>query len=268
MKNNLFIGDFALTTKFTKEELNNPDQIQSELRKGFVWTTHHSKTVIAAVGIFAVIGGGVSISSYFKNKKEVEVQEAYYSIEKSYLEKKRAFDEAASKKDAAKSASGDISKDYSEIPEKFEAFVKQSPMSHGAQMAALNVSDIYMNYGKLSEALAVLSSVEPGLSGSDSISALVYLKLGGIFADKNDCPKAITYWEKVSQAKTFSFAHGEAKLRMGLCYENMGQPEKAEQLFIEVSAKDNAGSDFGSAHDAEKYLKLIKAKKNLLGLGS
>lgn len=257
-----------LSKNFTKEELKQPDQLQAELRKGFVWTTSHSKAVIAAIAIFAVVGGGIAFSNHYATKKELAAQENYYSIEKSYLEKKRAFDEASAKKETAKMSSGDLAKDYSDIPAKFEAYIQQAPKSHGAQMAALNLADIYSQYNQLDKALSTLESVSAGLNNSDTISALVYLKLGGVLADQKNCEKAISYWEKITNQSAFAFAHDEAKLRMGICYESLNQNDKAEKLFTEVSTKQDETADFGAARDAEKYLNMIKAKKNLFGSGT
>lgn len=257
-----------MSTKFTKEELKQPDQIQAELRKGFVWTTKHSKAVISAVAIFVVVGGGIALSNHFSKQKEASVQEKYYQIERSYLEKKRSFDEAAAKKETAKMASGDIAKDYADIPQQFANFIKDNPKSQGAQMAALNLAEMYTSYKDLASAWNSLDSVSAGLNNSDSISALVYLKMGGVLADQNNCEKAIATWEKVTTQKSFAFAHDEAKLRMGICFETMNQLDKAEALYTEVSTKQEQTSDFGAARDAEKYLNLLKAKKNLFGSGT
>lgn len=257
-----------MSTKFTKEELKQPDQFQAELRKGFIWTTKHSKAVIAAVALFGVVGGGLALSSHFSKQKEIQHQEKYYSLEKSFVEKKRVFDEAKAQKDATKMSTGDIVKDYGDIPAQMEAFIKESPKSHAAQMAALNLANLYSDYGKLAESQNLLQLVEPGLSSSDQISGLVYLKLGGLLADQKNCEKAIEYWSKITGKSDMAFAHDEAKLRMGICYESMNQLDKAEQLYTEVSTKQEQTSDFGASRDAEKYLKLMKAKKNLFGSGT
>ncbi|MBO9668496.1 MAG: tetratricopeptide repeat protein, partial [Bdellovibrio sp.] len=219
-----------MSTKFSKEDLKNPDQVTKTLREGFVWTTAHSKIVITAVIAFIVVGVGVSIGGYLSEKKEVSTQEKYFSLEKSYLEKKRGFEEAAraeitaanakDKKaapavDPSKKASGDIQKDYGTVIAGFEAMVNEAPKTTAGQMAALNLSDIFSMYKKYDEGLAALNKVEAGLNKSDVTSGLVYMQMGNLLSDKGDCKAAVEKWQVVVGSKAFAFAHDEAKLRQG-----------------------------------------------------
>lgn len=272
-----------MSTKFSKEELKSPDQVTKTLRQGFVWTTAHSKIVIGAIAAFVVIGAGASLASYFTEKKEISQQEKYYLIEKSYNEKKRGFEEAAraelnqanqalqAKKDKkevpafdpSKKATGDIQKDYGTIVSGFESFISESPKTKAAQMAALNLSDIYLSYKKNDEALGVLQKVEKSLDKDSVLSGLVWMQIGNILADKADCKGAVEQWQNITKNKDLAFAHDEAKLRMGLCFESMNELAKAEELYSEISKKDGNTTDFAAAKEAQKYLRLLKVKKNL-----
>ncbi|WII71054.1 tetratricopeptide repeat protein [Bdellovibrio sp. 22V] len=268
-----------MSTKISKEDLKSPDQMTQTLRKGFVWTTAHSKIVISAIAVFIVIGVGASLMNYFSEKKEVSQQEKYFLLEKSYTEKKRGFDEAAraemiaaqakDKKntppvDASKKASGDLQKDYGTIVSGFESFISEAPNTKAAQMAALNLSEIYMNYKKTDEALAALTKVEKGLDKSDMLTALVWMQIGNVMVAKDDCKGAIEKWQTLANTKALAFAHDEAKLRMGLCFESMNDVAKAEEIYTEIGKKDDqATTDFSAAREAQKYLRLLKAKKNL-----
>lgn len=268
-----------MSTKFSKEELKSPDQVTKTLREGFVWTTTHSKIVITAVVAFVVLGLGVSIASYMTEKKEVTQQEKYFLLEKAYTEKKRGYEEAARaeimanqakdkkdtpKFDPAKKASGDLQKDYGTEVAGFEAFISESPNTKAAQMAAINLSEIYLSYKKHDEAFAALQKVEKGLSKNDTLTALVLMQMGNVQADKSDCKAAIEKWQALSGMKALAFAHDEAKLRMGLCYESMNDLAKAEEIYTEIGKKEDQNTtDFTAAKEAQKYLRLLKAKKNL-----
>ncbi|QDK45490.1 hypothetical protein DOM22_10180 [Bdellovibrio sp. ZAP7] len=268
-----------MSTKFSKEDLKNPDQVTKTLRQGFVWTTTHSKIVITAVIAFVVIGAGASLMGYLSNKKEVATQEKYFSLEKSYTEKKRGFEEAAraemmaatskDKKgapafDPSKKASGDMQKDFGTLITGFEALINEAPKTVAGQMAALNLSDIYLSYKKYDEAAEALNKVEAGLNKSDLTSGLVWMQMGNVMADKGDCKGAIEKWNVITASKAFNFAHDEAKLRQGLCYETLNDSAKAEQLYTEVSnTADTQNTDSISSREAAKYLRLLKAKKNL-----
>lgn len=269
-----------MSNKNSKNALNSPDQVTEKLREGFVWTTAHSKMVITAIIAFVVVGAGVSISGYLSTRKETTYQEKYFPFEKAYTEKRRGFEEAArlaaapqpkDKKtpapviDPSKKATGDMQKDYGDVISGFEGLVNEVPSTKAGQMSALNLSNIYLDYKKNDEALATLQKVEKDLSGTEATSALIYMQMGNIYADKGDCKSAVSSWEKIANNKSFKFAHDEAKLRMGLCYESMNDLAKAESLYTEVSKKEEAGSpnDMAAVREADKYLRLLKAKKSL-----
>ncbi|MNT40352.1 hypothetical protein D3C72_1766590 [compost metagenome] len=50
---------------------------------------------------------------------------------------------------------------------------------------------------------------------------------------------------------------------MGLCFETMNDLAKAEELYTQVTKKEDATADFAASREAQKYLRLLKAKKNL-----
>lgn len=266
-----------MTTKLTKEDVKSPDQVTKTLRQGFIWTTTHSNMVIGAVALFVVVGVGISIFGYFSSKKEMTQQEKYFVLEKNYTEAKRGFDEAAraelmaaqskDKKAPAptgKKASGDMQADYGTVIAGFEAFLNEDSSSKAAQMAALNLSDIYLTYKKNDEALSALQKVEKGLAKGDALTSLVWMQMGNVLANKNDCNGAVEKWENITKVKSLAFAHDEAKLRMGLCFESMNDLAKAETIYTELSGKqDPATTNFAASREAQKYLRLLKAKKNL-----
>lgn len=268
-----------MSTKISKDDLKSPDQVTQTLRQGFVWTTTHSKIVITAIAAFIVIGVGASLFSYMTEKKEVAQQEKYFLLEKAYAEKKRGFDEAAraemiqaqskDKKatpavDASKKATGDLDKDYGTIMKDFEAFIADAPKTKAAQMAALNLADLYMSYKKYDEAISTLTKVEPGLSKGDVLTALVLIQAGNAYANKGDCQGALSKWQTLTANKFLAFSHDEAKLRMGLCYETLNELAKAEELYTEIAKKEDLNTtDFAASKEAERYLRLLRAKKNL-----
>lgn len=268
-----------MSTKISKDDLKSPDQMTQTLRKGFVWTTGHSKMVITAILVFVVVGVGVSIASYMGEKKEITQQEKYFLIEKAYLDKKRGFEEAAraelvaaqskDKKtapaiDASKKASGDLQKDFGTEIAGFEVFINEAPTTKAGQMAALNLSDIYLSHKKYDEALGSLEKVEKGLDKKDVLTGLVLMQMGNVLANKGDCQGAIGKWQTLTANKALAFSHDEAKLRMGLCFESMNDLAKAEEIYTEIGKKEDQNTtDFAAAREAQKYLRLLKAKKNL-----
>ncbi|MFP5519980.1 MAG: hypothetical protein ACLGGX_08760 [Bdellovibrionia bacterium] len=258
-----------MTTKITKEDLKQ-DQIQTELQKGFKWTTKHSNSVIGAVIAFILLGGVYSGWQVWKTAQEEKNQEAYYLLEKNLLEKKRALAEARAqaKDQAPELAPEKLDADYGTTVADLKKFVTENPQKIGSRMGAILLVDIFREYKMLEEAKKLVQDLEPHLKKGELTSALLWSQWGNILADTNDCQGALQKWETVIAQKNLSYAHAEIKLRMGLCYENLQQADKAEALYAEVSKLEGEGVDFNATKEAEKYLKLLKAKKNLLSSGS
>ena len=268
-----------MSTKITKTDAKTPDQVTQSLKQGFVWTTAHSKMILGGMGAFIALGAIFSTVNYLSQRKEKTQQEKYYVLEKNYLDKKRGFEEfeqaelmkATAKDpkklpeiDISKKPTGDFNKDYGSIISGFEQFISEYPGGHAAQMAALNLSEIYASNKKLDEAFSSLEKVEKSLDKNDMISALVWMQMGNLLANKKDCKGAIEKWQNLLNNKTLSFSHGEAKLRMGLCYESLNEVAKAEEIYNDLGNNSSlSGGNPEVAREAKKYLRLIKAQKNL-----
>lgn len=256
--------------------LKNADQFQRGMIEGFQWTTAHSKMILGVIAVLVIAAAGWSFAQYQSAKTETAVQEKYFLLEKQVLEKKDGFERATQAKNpkadakapAPVAATGDLQKDYGDLPNQFEALVKEYPKTHGAQMAALNASDIYMTYKKPEEALRILQSVASTMPKSEMLSALVWNQLGSVYADQGKCQDAIQQWQKIVDNRSLKFAQDEAKLRMGVCYETLNDLAKAEQMYSEVAKREEAGGMNGASQDAEKYLRLLKMKKNISGSGT
>lgn len=258
-------------TKFDKKDLKNPDIVTQELKKGFEWTTQHSKTVITTIVVLAALGGGYSAYTSMQDKKEREIQEVYYKVEKDYLEKKAKFDQfeqeskkpkdLKAKKDTAEptpqgiKASGNFDEDYGTIATSFWEVINKAPKSQAAKMAALHLSDINSQYKRSNEAIAVLTKVDT--KSTDLLSAMILSQLGSRIADENNCKEALKFWDMVTAKKEYKFMHSSVMLNQGLCYENLGDVAKADETYAKIE-KDF--KDSGVAKTAEKYRRLLKAK--------
>ncbi|MBS1971914.1 MAG: tetratricopeptide repeat protein [Bdellovibrionales bacterium] len=266
-----------MSTKLSKDEVRNPDQVLKTLNQGFQWSQSHSRAVIVGLIAFIVIGVGWSLMSNMSERKESQAQEAYFGFEKSYLDKKRGFDEAersalrppmGKEKETPKvKASGDLEKDYGPEVAGFKSVIEKHPDSKAAQMAALNLSEIYVNYKKFDDAAQSLEKVAAKSSGKDLISAIVLTQYGNILSDKDDCKGAVEQWGKVLGQSQAVFMHDTLRLKSAFCYEKMNDLAKAEELYKKVSqnsqdTKNPEAGETGLGKDAEKYLRLLKLKKN------
>lgn len=257
-------------TKITKQELKSPDKLQQELRKGFQWTTQHSKLVGVILLVFLVLGAGISAKSYFDEKSENEIQAKYYQVEKKFLDKKTAFAQAKAASQAPKDpkaktpppptegkASGDFTQDYGPLADEMTKIIAEKPSSKAAKMAALLLTDVQIEYQKASEAAETLKKVDA--DSKDLLSGLVQNQLGTVQANLNDCNSAISTWQKVLTNARAKSLHSGIKLKLGLCYETMKDLTKAEQLYTEAK---NDEKESAVARTADKYLRLLQTAKN------
>lgn len=266
-----------MSTKLSKDDVKNPDQVLKTLNQGFEWSQNHSRALIVGLIAFVVIGIGWSIMSNMSEKKETQAQEAYFSFEKNYLDKKRGFEEAersllrpptGKNAEAPKAkATGDMDKDYGPEVTGFKQVIETHPSSKAAQMAALNLSEIYVDYKKMDDASQVLEKVADKSSGKDLISAIVLTQYGNVLSDKDNCKTAVDQWQKVLGQSQASFLHDTLRIKSALCYEKMNDFAKAEELYKKVSQnsqdpKNPQAGETGLGKDAEKYLRLLKLKKN------
>lgn len=249
--------------KYSKKELNKPDQVLQGLNAGFEWSRTHAQIFFGVIGAIFVVGVIVSSVQYFMNNKEETLQAKYFAIEKKYLDKKRDFEEAGrSEKSTKAKATGDLQKDYGTEVDSLEALVKEAGASKAGALAALNLSEILLTYQQADRAKAALDLV--GAKGSGLLSSLVQMQLGNVAEAKGDCKSAVAIWTGLTSNKDLDFMAGEIKMRMALCYEAMNDLTKAESLLSEASKKeDSAGGEMGAGgvKDSDRYLRLLKMKK-------
>lgn len=250
------------------KDARRPDVVTEQLKKGFEWTTGHSKIAVGAGVALALILAGIFGGRAYSASQEAKLQSELYAIEKTYLAKKESFDTFERLKtnppkageqaptDRGTQPTGQLEQDYGDVVGKFRAFAEQHPKTAGGAMAALYLAEIQAKYAKGPEALETLKKVtyEDGLVG-----ALVQNRTASLLADQKDCAGALAIWEKLVKNSSAAFLHPEAKLRMGMCAEANGDATKAEALYKEVT---ESAKESGQARLAEQFLRRLRLKQN------
>lgn len=250
-------------TKHKANDVRKPDMVTAELRRGFEWTTNHTTLVFVAIIAFVAIGGGYAGWQMMNKNTELDLQAKYFDLEKQVAEKKASFDMAKAPaapgqpKPAtpAVAATGDMSKDYGDLPAKLSEFAKQNPKTKAGAMAALSYAGLMADYNKTDEAIATLREVKT----SGLLSGLVDMQLATMLANSSKCDEATTLLEKMLGNPATSFLKLEAKLKIGLCAQQTGNLAKAEQNYLQVIEE---GKDNALARSAQKYMRLLQLKKN------
>lgn len=251
--------------KLTKEEVRKPDVFLATMGTAWKRVEQYRTLLVAALGGLIILGGGFSLYAWLNTKKEAKAQAAYYLAKKSlgkmeeqFIAKPKAATSPGKKSEStppAKTKTGNIETDYGTAIADLEAVVKSNPGTRAAVLAAIDMSDILVEYKQVDRAVQNLSSALKNLPQNELLYGLGALKLGAAQQARGSCESAIQSWSKITESHALSFLHGESYLRQGLCYEALSQKQKAIELYQKVST-DFADTDAGKS--AKKYLRLLK----------
>lgn len=229
---------------------------------------------LAVVGI-ACSAAWVGMTK-METQKEQESFTALFAITDEYNTLKEGFEKAKAPKDPkaqkekkeesktaseepVKKATGDIDKDYGEVVQKLENFLKSQKGMQASGEAALVLSEIYEDHGKKEQAANVVSQTLQSWKGEGRLlGQIMQMRAGDLWSMNNQCDKAVTHWEKLANRE--SFLSSQAQLKLGLCYQKLGKIDLARTWLQKVTSK-NAESPAGFS--AKKYLRYLDFEKNL-----
>jgi len=293
----------------SKKELKKADQFTAAGRNALDQIIKNQKLVFSVALVLFLAGAGYVVWDKVNLSKELTVQEEFYAVEKSYLKLKESFDKAeadqkekavkekeSAKKDLAKKESqksedakdtksdsekltlpsGDLTKDYGTVVEGWKKLIEAHPSSKAAAMASLELSQLFLKYKVPKEALMILSKVKNQQNSDHFLGAMVFHSYAKLLSNQGQCADAVVIWEGLEKKKSLGFLAEQAQMGRALCLETLGQTEKAESLFKDLVAGDNASQGISkpgtppkgktqTQRTAEKYLRYMKIKKSMTG---
>lgn len=248
-----------MTVKIKELDLKKPDAFVDKGQHLLQWIDKNTKLIVGIISLFVLLGAGVVSYKMFSDKKEVQAQEEYFLLDKSYSKKKSNFEaaknakneEAAKKNGKAKEttpavddnavmATGDLEKDFGVELNGFKEFSTRKAGLKAGDLAALQVADIYMTYDKYEEAKTWLADVVKKTNRNSLTGAMVINAYGTALANSGDCGSAISQWDSLAKVKDLNFMSDELSLKKAICYESMGDKAKAEELYKNISSKDSS----------------------------
>ena len=217
------------------------------------------KAILGVAGLVIVaglIGTMVSVNSV---RKEKATQEKFFALDakvKKYKEEKfKPSDKALDAKDQT----AQLPVDVNQLKTELTAFISENTGTVAAQIAGLELANIYSDENKSVEALALLQKVE---TKSDLLSnVLVRMKIAQSLADQDKCSEALVIWGKVLSTKATSYLHAEAKINQALCFKKMNDLVKAEEILNQVK-NDKTDETGQSNREADRILRLIQFNKS------
>ncbi|OFZ31986.1 MAG: hypothetical protein A2622_12185 [Bdellovibrionales bacterium RIFCSPHIGHO2_01_FULL_40_29] len=222
------------------------------------------KLILGVFGVILLVGAGIMIRTVMATTKEQKAQEKFFMIEKKYTdykEKKNAPPPDLKNTKAAPATTPEaLALELTEVKGQLEKFVTENPVSKATQMAALYFSEILKEEKNKELALSTLQKVQTQDTGL--VNTLVQQQIGQLLADSNKCQDAIDIWQKIVARKEASFLHNEVKIQQALCYQQLNNSQKAEELLTNIANQKPDGQiNSTTTKDAAKYLRLLQMKK-------
>lgn len=234
-------------------ETNRPDELNpSFLEQLAALSQKYSKAILGFLVLLIVIGASLLINSYYTEMYESKAAEELFKAEvlhNANLAMKRSVGDL-------KKEGESVTVDVTQVAEKLNHVIQEYPKSTAALQAAITLSDLYYEKKETQKALDVLeSSIKNNSSNKSVIAQSLRLKLSNYLERSGDCQKALDTLKPVTDTKN-SFFKPEALLRSGLCYESLGNNDKAKEVYQKLATEH---LDTNQGQQAQKYLKLLGA---------
>ncbi len=246
---------------------------------------------------FAMIAGAVLLLGvgyygyrYYATSLETKSQEELFTIQKSVDDKikniEKDSEEASGEKAEAKGAKKDpkvlakkevkkpeakkpkvevektpqsLAAKFSEDLTNYDHFIQSHANKKASYMAAIQAAKLSADYKDYDRAEKILRAVVNTPDRSDLFAGLLRAQLSTVLIDEKKCGDAISELTKITENPAQSYFHPHAFLRMGACYIETKDWEKAQTALTRVE-KDFANTQ--AASDAKQLKRLLILKKS------
>ncbi len=249
-----------MAKKISKEELRSPDAFVKTMEQGYSFTTRYGKSIAALFIVGLVVAVGVVVTNFLKERKENAAVQALYQPQSEYKKLQDQYQQAKAPADVKTdlktpkpvAATGDLQKDYGTVIPGFESVIKEHSGTVAAGQAAVYLASIYQEHGKLDEAKAVLEKPLKDLSKDTLIYSVANMVYGNILASQDNCKDAVASFERVK-----NFLSVDASVKAGVCYEKLGQLDRAAEMYRKASTQSESSSSLA----AKGYLRALEQKR-------
>lgn len=203
-----------------------------------------NRTAFLSVVALMVLGAaGFTAYNIYSNKRETQAQEALYEARKKFDPGLNSMFQE--KKETAEPKLSDDSE------KAFNSVIQDYQGTHASLVAAIELSQAFLDEQKAEPALKVFEKVRA--SPDSLVGALFTLQNAKVLGANGKCSEAVGVLEKIwSNKSVLKAIQTEARLRAGICYEQLSQLDKAKEMFTTASQDKGAAAD-----TAKKYLRLM-----------
>ncbi len=127
--------------------------------------------------------------------------------------------------------------------EDYKNFLMSQKTARPAHLAsAVELAVLFVQYEKQDSALDLLDFVRmKSSSKSHWLYSIVLIQLGSLFMDKKNFTRAVDLFSEALSLKSAEPFYQEILLKTALCYESVGEFEKAGGIYNEIRQNKNAG---------------------------
>ena len=250
-------------------EIRNADAFQKTLVSGVSWAEKNAKLIVALL-VIAILGGlGYAGLQWVGRKQERAAQEAYYAAESKFTKLKEGFERAKFKafmpeqsKDDPKAppavaATGDLAKDYGTVIDDLDRIAHEFAGTTGGAQAGILAGETYLSYKQADKAIAVVQVAAQKLKPTQTLQQLSQVLWGNALAAKDDCQGAVGVWQQVLSNPSAAYLASDVSLRSGLCFEKLGQNDRALEMYRAASL---ASGDSSSGQAAKGFKRALELK--------
>ena len=220
--------------------------------------------VLAICVALLLVGSFFPLRRYYKEQAEIKAQgQLYLSTAKWEALKKAALPTPTINPDEPtpplQVPKNQILKeeDYKQLQIGYQAVIQNHQGTKGAILSALQLTNLHINQGDAKAALHSMQQVESTLNTENIIDAVALMSLASLYADNQQCSKAVEIWSNVIDSPELSFFHGDALLKQGLCFEQMENTDMAYQNYQKLEMDYGESS---SGQMAQRLLHLMDEK--------
>ena len=120
----------------------------------------------------------------------------------------------------------------------------------------MNAANLLVKFKKHEAAEKLLQQALKETKKKSMFFGLLQIQLGTLLAEKEQCDKALSYYQKVVGNKSFSYLHPQALLKQGVCYTQLKQYDQAQAAYERIINEFKGNAMQGTAKSLLRLLKV------------
>ncbi|MEI6753785.1 MAG: tetratricopeptide repeat protein [Paludibacter sp.] len=222
--------------KKEEKEHNELENVQHALTSTEAFIEKYQKQILTGVGaVILVILLVLSFKNFYLDKREIAAENEMVKSQAAFATD--SFRVALEGKGVQSIGFKEIASEYSITP--------------SGKLAGAYAGICYYKLGQYENAIKYLSQFS---SNDNYFSVSVVGLTGDCYVNLNENEKAISYFEKAADKDNAVLSPVYLK-KLGLIYETLSQPEKAEKAYTQIKEKYPKSSE---ASDIDKYIARVQ----------